>query len=138
MSPPGKTRKAGQCPLEYAWTVTTQAYPKALKVGKKYPKIRVRLIQNMVATALVLLALASVNSVNTLIQFVFPMAFLLFMTVYVTYEHHAGLDEKDPYKATYNITDHWYNFLPATWATTRLTMSNVAPLERTTPVPCRN
>lgn len=97
-------------PLEYAWTVTIQAYPKALKVGEKYPKVRVKLIQNMVATTIVLLALASVNWVNTLIQFVFPMVFLLFMTAYVTYEHHAGLDEEDPYKATYNVTDRWYNF----------------------------
>ena len=96
--------------LEYTLKVTITAYPLALKVGKKHAKSRMRLIQNLLLTAAALSVFAWINWVNTLIIFVIPMVSLLFLTVYVTYDHHAGLDETDPYRATYNITDRWYNF----------------------------
>lgn len=96
--------------LVYTLKVGSLAYPLALKVGKNHPKSRNRLIQNLLLTALVLALLSWVNWVNTLIIFIIPMIALLFLTVSVTYHHHAGLDEADPYCATYNITDRWYNF----------------------------
>ena len=96
--------------LEYTFKVATMAYPVALDVGKNYPKSRNKLIQNMLIMALVLGLFAWVNWINTLIIFVIPMIVLFYMTVSETYDHHAGLDETDPYKATYNITDRWYNF----------------------------
>jgi len=95
--------------LKYTLTVGILAYPIALNVGKRYPKFRKKLIQNILATALFLSVLAWINWVYTLIIFLIPMVFLLFLTAYVTYDHHAGLDEEDPYKATYNVTDKWYN-----------------------------
>jgi fatty acid desaturase len=96
--------------LTYTVKVGTLAYPTALNVGRQHPKSHRKLIENMVLTASVLGLFAWVNWVNTLIIFVFPMIALLYLTVYVTYDHHAGLDEQDPYQATYNITDRWYNF----------------------------
>ncbi|MEM9215235.1 MAG: fatty acid desaturase [Cyanobacteria bacterium P01_F01_bin.150] len=96
--------------LEYTFKVGITAYPIALAVGKRHKPSRRRLIQNIFSTLLVLAGLAYLNWVNTLIIFILPMILLFFVTVYVTYDHHAGLDESDPYKATYNITDRWYNF----------------------------
>lgn len=96
--------------LAYTLHVGFFAYPLALKVGKRYPKSRRKLVQNILLTLLFLSVFAWINWVHTLIIFLLPMLFLLFMTAYVTYHHHAGLDEQDPYQATYNITDRWYNF----------------------------
>ncbi|EAZ91527.1 fatty acid desaturase [Crocosphaera chwakensis] len=96
--------------LEYTFKVGFMAYPTALKVGKQHPKSRNKLIQNIVLTVLILGLLFSNNWLNTLIIFVAPMIILLFMVVYETYYHHAGLDQLDPYQASYNITDRWYNF----------------------------
>lgn len=96
--------------LEYTFRVGTLAYPLALKVGENHPKSRRKLIENMVLTALVVGIFAWINWVNALVIFVLPAVFLLYMTAYVTYDHHAGLDHEDPYKATYNVTDRWYNF----------------------------
>ena len=95
---------------EYTFKVGIRVYSTALRVGKRYPKFRQKLIVNLLLTALVLGILFWVNWVNTLIIFLIPMIVLLVMTVHVTYHHHAGLDQDDPYKATYNITDRWYNF----------------------------
>ncbi len=96
--------------LEYTFKVGFMAYPTALKVGKQHPKSRNKLIQNIVLTVLILGLLFYINWLNTLIIFIAPMIILLFMVVYETYYHHAGLDELDPYQASYNITDPWYNF----------------------------
>ncbi len=106
-----KTRKGKlMSQLEYTIKVSMMAYPTALTVGKRHPKSRRRLVENMILTAFVLTLLSWINWVNTVIIFRIPMVFLLLMTVYVTYDHHAGLDDQDPYQATYNITDRWYNF----------------------------
>ena len=96
--------------LEYTLVVGTQAYPKALKVGERYPHLRKKLVENLVITGMILTMLCWINWVNALIVFIVPMVLLVYITAGVTYRHHAGLDEEDPYKATYNITDRWYNF----------------------------
>ncbi|MEM9541603.1 MAG: fatty acid desaturase [Cyanobacteria bacterium P01_E01_bin.42] len=98
-------------PWEYTFKVTIAAYPKAFAVGKNRPRSRNKLIQNIVLTALVLGVLAWIDWLKTLVMFVIPMTLLLFLTVYETYYHHAGLDEQNPYEATYNITDRWYNLI---------------------------
>lgn len=96
--------------LEYTLVVGIMAYPLALNVGKQHPKSRTKLVQNIALTLFVLGLFCWINWVNALIIFIIPMVVLLFATVYVTYHHHAGLDQADPYQATYNITDRWYNF----------------------------
>ncbi len=98
-------------PLEYTLKVSILAYPKAIQVGKKHPRLLKKLIENIGLTAVVLGIMFWINWVGTLILFAGPMVFLEVMTVYVTYDHHAGLDEQDPYLATYNITDRWYNLV---------------------------
>lgn len=97
--------------LEYTLKVGVTAYPIAFRVGKRHPQSRQKLIENILLTALILGVLFFIDWLKTLILFVIPMVILLFMTINDTYDHHSGLDEQDPYKATYNITDHWYNLL---------------------------
>ncbi|MDJ0898365.1 MAG: fatty acid desaturase [Xenococcus sp. MO_188.B8] len=96
--------------MEYTLKVSSMGYLIAFKVGKRHPKSRNQLIQNILLTVLVLGLFSWINWIGTIIIFIIPMIVLLFFTTYDTYHHHAGLDLEDPYKATYNITNHWYNF----------------------------
>lgn len=96
--------------LEYTLLVGTTAYPRALQVGKKYPRQRQRLIQNIVVTVVAIALLTWYSWYNALVVFILPMLVLLYATVFDTYKHHVGLDEQDPVKATYNIVDPTYNW----------------------------
>lgn len=107
MAPDGRTMSR----WEYTFKVTATAYPRALAVGKKHPASRKRLIQNLVVTGLIVALLLAINWVNALIIFAIPMVFLLTMTINATYAHHSGLDTDNPYEATYNITNRWYNLM---------------------------
>ena len=97
--------------LEYTLKVSLMAYPCAFKVGRKHSKIYSRMLQNIALTLLFVGVFFWLNWVRTLIIFVAPMLFLLFMTVRETYQHHLGLSQDDPYSASNNIVDRWYNLL---------------------------
>jgi len=96
--------------LEYTLLVATTAYPRALKVGERYPRERQRLIQNIVVTLAAIAFLTWYSWYNALIVFILPMLTLLYATVFDTYKHHVGLDDQDPHHATYNIIDPTYNW----------------------------
>ncbi|MGB2924436.1 MAG: fatty acid desaturase [Limnothrix sp.] len=97
--------------IEYTFKVGVMAYPIALKVGDRHPRSQARLIQNFIATLIVLGLFAWVNWAYTLVIFAMPMVILFFCTIAATYDHHSGLETEDPYQATYNITDRMYNLL---------------------------
>ncbi|NJN23115.1 MAG: fatty acid desaturase [Acaryochloridaceae cyanobacterium RL_2_7] len=97
--------------IEYTFRVTTMAYPLALKVGQNHPKSRKKLVENLWITGGIVGILMAINWVNALILFAVPMVILLTMTISTTYDHHSGLDTDNPYEATYNITNRWYNLL---------------------------
>jgi fatty acid desaturase len=46
-----------------------------------------------------------------LFLFVMPMLGTLLFTVWVTYDHHAGLETSNPFEASYNILNRWFNIL---------------------------
>ena len=96
--------------LEYTLSVGTSTYIRGFKVGKKYPREQKRLIQNIILTIAAIAFLTWYDWFNALFVFILPMLILLYATVFDTYKHHAGLDEQDPYKATYNIIDPTYNW----------------------------
>ena len=96
--------------FEYTFIVGTTTYPRALKVGNRYPRERKRLIQNMVVTVIAIALLTWYNWYNALIVFILPMLVLLYATVFDTYKHHVGLDKQNPIEATYNIIDPTYNW----------------------------
>ena len=96
--------------FEYTILVGTTTYPRALKVGSRYPRERKRLIQNIVVTLIAIALLTWYNWYNALIVFILPMLVLLYATVFDTYKHHVGLDKQNPIEATYNIIDPTYNW----------------------------
>ena len=96
--------------LEYTLKVGTTTYTRALKVGQRYPREQQRLIQNIVVSLAAIAWLTWYNWYNALMVFILPMLILLYATVFDTYKHHAGLDVRDPYQATYNIIDPTYNW----------------------------
>lgn len=95
--------------IEYTLIVASTAYTRAFSVGKRYPRERQRLIQNIIVTIIAIALLTWYNWYNALIIFILPMIILLYGTAFDTYKHHAGLDTDDPYQATYNIIDPTYN-----------------------------
>ena len=96
--------------IEYTVIVASTAYTRAFNVGKKYPRERQRLIENIIVTVIAIALLTWYNWYNALIVFILPMIILLYATAFDTYKHHAGLDTDDPYRATYNIIDPTYNW----------------------------
>lgn len=96
--------------FEYTLLVGTTTYSRALKVGSKHPRECKRLIQNIVITVTAIALLTWYSWYNALIVFIIPMLVLLYATVFDTYKHHVGLDEQDPFQATYNIIDPTYNW----------------------------
>ena len=96
--------------FEYTLIVASTAYTRAFNVGKRYPRERRRLIENIIFTIGAIALLCWSDWYNALIIFILPMIVLLYATAFDTYKHHAGLNTDDPYLATYNIIDPTYNW----------------------------
>lgn len=97
--------------FKYTLTVAATGYPRAYKVGEKFPD-RKKTFIGMGTLVIILTALLLwYNWINALIIFVIPMLVGLIVTVWHTYYHHAGLDTDDEHEASYNIIHKWYNIL---------------------------
>ena len=55
--------------------------------------------------------LIAYNPLSGVLIFLLPMITGIILTVYATYYHHTGLESQDPYKASHNIMQPWYNLL---------------------------
>jgi len=97
--------------LEYSLKVASTAYYRGYQVGKAYPKIRKEFVLYGVITFVLVSMLVWYRPVPALFIFVLPMIFGLWLTAWVTYEHHAGLDADNEYEASYNNLQRWYNIL---------------------------
>ena len=97
--------------LEYTLSVAATAYPRAWRVGKKYPKhLRTHLIYTALTfTTAVLLVLA--NPLQGIMVFILPMCTGLLITAWATYDHHAGLESKDEFSASFNTMNSAYNLV---------------------------
>jgi fatty acid desaturase len=94
---------------EYSLRVALTAYPRAWKVGRRYPRAR-RIFLVMGLLQLVLLGAAFViRPWNALWVFALPMMVSLYLTAWATYFHHAGLQTQDPMEGCYNILHPLYN-----------------------------
>ncbi len=105
------TRKNGQqmSELEYSVIITATAYYRGFKVGLRYPKeLREFLIYSAITFAILTLFVAY-RPIPALFIFVLPMIMGLFMTAWATYEHHAGLNTDNPFEASFNNSNRWYN-----------------------------
>lgn len=97
--------------LEYSLITTLTAYPRAFKVGLRYPAA-LRVFVAMGALQVALLGLLFWhNAYNALFVFLLPMAVSLYVTAWATYFHHAGLDTKEHAEASYNILHRGYNLM---------------------------
>jgi fatty acid desaturase len=95
----------------YTWMVSTTAYSRAWQRGNEYPKIRRYLLAMVFIQLFLLTILIAYNPLSGALIFLLPMITGIVLTVYATYFHHATLDTQDPYKASHNILQPWYNFL---------------------------
>lgn len=98
--------------LRYTAEVSATSYFRALKVGKKYPKIRKNFLLMCFVTISLALVLTYFKPVSAILVFWIPMLVSLTLTADATYSHHHNLDSQDPTKASRNIVDSlWYNRL---------------------------
>jgi len=99
----------GMGEMEYSLSIVLTAYPRLLRVGKRFPRHR-RTFLIMLLFAMTLLAIFFYyNWINALFVFALPMLMSLYITAWLTYYHHAGLDTDKDLEASYNITDRWFN-----------------------------
>jgi fatty acid desaturase len=94
---------------EFAWTLAVDIYPTACRIGREHPAV-FRRFRRMAAVCGALLAvLFAVDPVNTLLVFVMPLPIALLLQAQATYYQHAGLDSRDPWRASRSATARLYN-----------------------------
>ncbi len=95
---------------EYTLSVALTAYPRAYRVGRRFPQHqRPFLIYGALTVALVA-ALVAFKPLAGLLLFVLPMFVSLLWTAWATYDQHAGLDTTNEFEATVNDLSKTYNF----------------------------
>jgi fatty acid desaturase len=97
--------------LEYTFTVAGTAYQRGYEVGKKFPRAQRDFVVYGVLTVLGVIALCVYKPMAGLLVFALPMVISLLFTVWVTYDHHSGLQTDDVFSASYNNTGTVYNLL---------------------------
>ncbi len=97
--------------LEYALAVTLTAYPRAFRVGARFPRERRDFLIFGLLTSTLVAGLVAHRPGQALLLFVLPMFLSTLFTSWVTYDHHAGLESTDPYSASFNNVSRWYNIL---------------------------
>lgn len=95
--------------IEYSLRLVVTAYPRAFRVGLRYPRLQRIFLTFTALTALLLAALIYHRPMQALFLFVLPMICSMLFTAWVTYDHHAGLDADNKFEASYNITNRWFN-----------------------------
>jgi fatty acid desaturase len=116
-----RTKRGGRTPrggkkafLRYSVEVWLTSYARAFQVGMRSLKKHsdeFQIFLWMMGIHLLLLAFFMYwNFINAMIVFVVPPAISLFSTCWSTYSHHVGLDTKNPYEASNNVINKWYNF----------------------------
>jgi fatty acid desaturase len=96
---------------EYCVRLAATAYPRAFRVGQRYPRLQRTFLIFGVLTALLLAAMIYFRPLAGIFVFALPMVTSLLFTAWVTYDHHAGLDSDSKFEASYNITNRWFNRL---------------------------
>jgi fatty acid desaturase len=97
--------------VEYSLRLAASAYPRAFRVGRRYPRLQRTFLIFGALTALLLAVLIAHRPLQALLLFVLPMACSMLFTAWVTYDHHAGLATDNPFDASHNIMNRWFNRL---------------------------
>jgi len=97
--------------MEYTFTVACTAYYRGFLVGKKHPRVQRNFLLYSMLTITGVALLCWFRFVPALFVFLLPMVISLLFTVWVTYEHHSGLDTDEEFHASYNNVNRLFNFL---------------------------
>jgi len=97
-------------PIAYTLNVALTAYPRGFRVGKRYPKQMKPFLVFSFITFVGVALLVWFKPVAGIFLFVLPMITSLLFTSFVTYFHHAGLDSKNEFEASYNNLNPMFNF----------------------------
>jgi fatty acid desaturase len=97
--------------LEYTLRVAGTAYYRGFLVSKKHPRLQRNFLLYSLVTLAGVALLCWFRPVPALFVFLLPMVISLLFTVWVTYEHHSGLDTDNAFHASYNNTNRLFNFL---------------------------
>ena len=95
--------------LSYTLWTTLTAYPRAFKVGRRFPKAQRQFVIFSLLTLALVIGLVWFRPLAGLLVFALPMVVSLTYTAWVTYDHHAGLKTDDAMSASYNVVHPWYN-----------------------------
>lgn len=94
---------------EYIGSVATTAHVRALRVGRRHPRLRRTFIFYGLLTFALVAGLCVLRPMQGLALFAFPMVFGLFFTAWGTLDHHRGLDTQDELAASRNTLGAGYN-----------------------------
>jgi fatty acid desaturase len=97
--------------LQYTLVVSGTAYYRGYKVGKRFPRVQRDYILYSILTVIGVALLCWLRFIPALFVFVLPMVMSMLFTVWVTFDHHSGLDTDDPFQASYNNTNSVFNLL---------------------------
>jgi len=97
--------------LEYTFTVASTAYYRGFQVGRKHPRVQRNFLLFSSVTFAGVALLCWYRPVPALFVFLLPMMISLLFTVWVTFEHHSGLETDDAFHASFNNTNPLFNFL---------------------------
>ncbi len=97
--------------LEYTFTVASTAYYRGFQVGRKHPRVQRNFLLFSSVTFAGVALLCWYRPVPALFVFLLPMMISLLFTVWVTFEHHSGLETDDAFHASFNNTNRLFNFL---------------------------
>jgi fatty acid desaturase len=97
--------------IEYSVRISLTAYYRAFLVGKRYPRHQRTFLSFAALSFMLAGTLVWFRPMQGLMLFVLPMCSTMLFTSWVTYDHHAGLDSKIPFEASYNTMNRWFNML---------------------------
>jgi fatty acid desaturase len=97
--------------LEYTLSVAITAYPRAFRVGRRYPSHQRPFLIFTGLTLLLVAGLIVMKPLAGVMLFALPMVCSMLYTAWVTYDHHSGLDTDDQFEASYNNLNLWFNRL---------------------------
>lgn len=95
--------------VEYTLSVALTGYWRAYQVGRNYPRYQKEFLSCTTIVAILIIALTWYQPKQALFVFLIPMLWGYLATCWHTYYHHAGLDTKNEFEASYNILNKPYN-----------------------------
>lgn len=97
--------------LEYSLTVALTAYPRALRVSRRFSRYRRTFLGMAALTLVTVAALSFWRPIPALFVFILPMMISLVLTAWATHSHHSGKPTSDHFVACNNIVHRGYNVL---------------------------